>query len=225
MRSSDVSPSFLLPYDHSSVNPFPLPRHPSHKWETALGNSFYFLLKSNLSNPWSSWSVFVLHDAQSVWRGNDPRFWDYGKPSRKQDGMRGCHGSDQDPGGFSWLQILQMWSETSSLHCNIHTQIYLEPHCGSAKDGIISQISQKFPPGNPLQPFQTMDNHESGQEWAAKPILVSRVYCIPWLCCLPSTCSCFPMTVSLTPASLPLLFFRNMSQSLEQVFLMSQLYH
>lgn len=40
MRSSDVSPSFLQPYDHSSVNPFPLPRHPGHKQEIALGNLF-----------------------------------------------------------------------------------------------------------------------------------------------------------------------------------------
>lgn len=93
-----------------------------------------------------------------------PGFWDYGEPSRKQDGMRGCHGRGEGSGGFLSCRFLQMRGKTRSLHCTTHTQIHLEPRCGSAKEGIISQISQKspkFPPGSPLQTLQIMDSHES----------------------------------------------------------------
>lgn len=61
------------------------------------------------------------------------------------------------PGLWGFFLVADFWQmrgKTSSLHCNTHGQILLEPHCGSAKERIISQTSQKFPPGSPLQPLQ-----------------------------------------------------------------------
>lgn len=199
ISSSDVSLSFLLLYNHPSISLFPFPQSLSHTHGTAWENSCCFLPKSTLSKTWSYWSIVDLLYVQSL-SGEEiiPDFWIMKNQVQNNREWRSAR-EGPGPVGFLLSYTFCKWEVRQGL-CTANSTHYCSSaasDCGSAKEVIVSQSSdwQKFPHGNPLQPLRIINNHKSGQEWAVKPVLVSRDYFIPWLCCLPSTYTYFLMTI------------------------------